>query len=266
MFFWKCPVCNSNLNHNHKYFVCSNNHSYDLSKQGYLNLLQSQRSKKRQHGDEKTMVLARQAFLETGKYSIFRDNLHAILNTSVGEIILDAGCGEGYYSEPFQEKENVYGIDISKDAILLSSKRNKKMNLAVASTFAIPMLNNSVDKCFVVFAPFDPEEIVRVLKPGGMFIEVFPLEKHLIELKKIVYPEVYENEVNIKEYNGLEIVDVRRVEHSIELENNTIIQNLFSMTPYYHRSPQEGKKELSITDYLKTSCGFGYACYKKKDI
>ncbi len=43
----KCPICNESLveNKTKRLFCCANNHSYDISKKGYVNLLISNKNK-----------------------------------------------------------------------------------------------------------------------------------------------------------------------------------------------------------------------------
>lgn len=260
---WKCPVCNEGLKELDKLFECGKGHKFDKAKQGYINLLQSQVSKTKQHGDEKEMVKARQEFLDAGYYSVFRDALSTVIDLTDNALIFDAGCGEGYYAKDFVEKHTVYGVDISKDAIIKASKRHKDMKCAVASTYAIPVMDGMFDLCYSVFAPFSIHEINRILKMGAFFVEVFPLENHLRTLKSILYTQPYLNEIDIKDYEGFELVEVKRVESNIELRSSLDIQNLFKMTPYYHRTAQEGVKALESLDSIKTEIGFGFAIYKK---
>lgn len=264
MEIWKCPVCGKQLLKEDRCYKCSESHQFDIAKQGYINLLQSQVSKSKQHGDEKEMVRARQEFLEKGYYGIFRETLGNLLNLDEGSVLVDAGCGEGYYAEAFSDKHQVFGIDISKDAVVKAAKRNKNIKTAVASTYSFPILSECVDLVYSVFAPYSIDEIYRVLKQGAYFIETFPLEQHLYEMKEVLYEKPYPNQEIIKEYDGFDCVDVRRVEDIADLENQVDIQNLFKMTPYYHRTPDHGIRALSELERLRTQIGFGFAVYKKR--
>ena len=64
-----CPVCNSVLTELESMFKCENNHCFDKAKQGYVNLLMSQQSSNKRHGDDKLMVKSRRDFLGNGYYS-----------------------------------------------------------------------------------------------------------------------------------------------------------------------------------------------------
>lgn len=234
---------------------------FDKSKTGYVNLLQSQRIKSKNRGDDKQMVNARSQFLDTQGYSKFRTHLEQLIE---GNSVLDIGCGEGWYASNLCERGlDVSGIDISKAAIEKASKRNKTMTLAVASSFDLPFLDASFDTVYCVFAPFDLNEVYRVLKPGGIFIDVFALEDHLLQMKEIVYPEVYKNDIKILEHPSMTFERIDRVEDTLEVRSQTMIQNLFSMTPYAHRTPRDGKERLDALENLKTQIGFGFGIYRK---
>jgi len=109
-----CPVCKSRLFKLQNQFKCLKGHSFDISKEGYVNLLMSNAQGKR-HGDDKLMVKARKSFLDKGYYSFLRDKINEIIGS--GNTVLDSGCGEGYYTELFSENNDVLGIDISKEAL-----------------------------------------------------------------------------------------------------------------------------------------------------
>lgn len=259
----KCPVCDKGLAKRESRWQCANNHQFDIAKQGHVNLLMSQTAKSKQHGDEKMMVLARQNYLDKGYYGVFKAKLESLVKDFNPKVILDLGCGEGYYAQDLSSIYDVYGVDISKDAIMKAAKRNSNMTCVVASTYAIPVLSSSVDVAYCVFAPFSIAEVSRVLNEGGVFIEVFPLERHLFELKGVLYEKPYKNEEVIHDYEGFERVSSHRVEDTIDLKTNTDIYNLFTMTPYYHRTPERGIKALHALQSLQTEIGFGFAVYRK---
>ena len=116
---FKCPVCGDVLTKNGNTLKCEKRHSYDISSSGYVNLAMQQSGKT--HGDDTFMVMARRDFLSCGYYEPLRT---AVCETVSGEVVLDAGCGEGYYTNKIAESENVkriYGIDtiMSISALLI---------------------------------------------------------------------------------------------------------------------------------------------------
>ena len=151
-----CPKCRRPLNVTGGSMVCESGHCYDIAKQGYVNLLLQ--SGKHVHGDNKQMIASRKSFLDKGYYSHLRDALSTCVNKHLKDgVLLDAGCGEGYY--PFGLSEDgyeLYGIDISKDALIYASKRGKFMKTAVASVYSMPVADMSCDGVISVFSPLSP--------------------------------------------------------------------------------------------------------------
>lgn len=133
-----CPKCKEQLFKENKTYRCINNHSFDIAKSGYVNLLLDNQKNSKNPGDDKDMIKSRKFFLEKGYYKNISDKLNEIIENNIdinkGEIfILDIGCGEGYYTGNLKEyldfenkKSEILGIDISKQAILEASKSIKK--------------------------------------------------------------------------------------------------------------------------------------------
>ena len=269
---FSCPVCAQTLDLQEKNYKCSNNHCFDKAKQGYVNLLQSQKSSKKRHGDDSLMVKARQDFLEKGYYKNLCDELmKAVSRTAVDDTVLvDLGCGECWYTTQIynnllQNGKNptVFGIDISKQAIMAGAKRCKELKLAVASTSDIPLSDESCDIVLCVFAPYAQSEVSRVLKRGGFFIKAFPLENHLMGLKRAIYDKPYKNEVNEETPDGFERFDFISTRNVINLETNADIINLFKMTPYYYKTSRDDQMKLEKLEKLETETEFGIVIYKK---
>lgn len=265
---FSCPVCGQILHEDGRTLKCDSNHCFDIARQGYVNLLQSQKSSKKRHGDDALMVKARQEFLEKGYYN----NLCEVLimrvaqNTGENPIIADLGCGECWYTEKVYnalENATVFGIDISKQALIAGAKRCRNLKLAVASTADIPLPDSSCDAVICVFAPYSEAEVLRVLKRGGVFIKAFPLEDHLIDLKAVIYDKPYKNEVNIAFDSGFEESSLDRVADVITLTSNEDIMNLFRMTPYYYKTGKTDQQKVESLDFLKTKTEFGLLTLKK---
>src|SRR5579872_5299607 len=94
-----CPVCQMALRQVDSALICANKHSFDIAREGYVNLLLQKRS-----GDAKEMLRARRSFLERGLYQPVSDAVNELArmhlpDTAGSPHILDAGCGEGYYLE-----------------------------------------------------------------------------------------------------------------------------------------------------------------------
>ena len=268
-----CPICGEGLSANSKSLSCENSHSFDLAKSGYVNLLMSQQTKAKKHGDDKLMVRARSAFLDKGYYQPLLDGILKAMTAYAGAgcRILDAGCGECWYTSHIYEdlsgrqlRPQMLAIDISKDALATGAKRNQGLEFAVASVFHMPVKDNSCDVILSLFAPFCGEEFRRVLKDNGVVIRVIPLEKHLYRLKAAIYDCVYENKIENVEFEGLELLHRQDIRGAVTLNCNEDILSVFSMTPYYYKTGAADQEKLKKLSKLDTEIEFGLFTYRKK--
>ena len=256
-----CPVCKNKLFRLPSQLKCLKGHSFDISKQGYVNLLLDNAHNKR-HGDDKLMVKSRTDFLNIGYYSPLRDVLSEIIGS--GNQILDAGCGEGYYTQKLAENNSVCGIDISKDALKSAAKRCPGSEFAVASVSDIPVQNASQDVVLNIFAPDSNDEYKRILKHNGRLITVQPMENHLFELKKAVYDIPYLNPEVETARDGFELISVKELKYSITLDTTDDIVSLFKMTPYYYKTGKTDQEKLLKLNSLTTRIEFLIAEYRKE--
>jgi len=267
-----CPVCNGKLISNGKSLSCKKGHTYDIAKSGYTNLFLTQQIKAKRHGDDKLMVSCRQSFLNKGYYNVLLEKVCDTIGKYAknNHRILDAGCGECWYTAHIYEYlaknliiTKMFAIDISKDALASGAKRNKEIELAVASVFHLPVATEFCDMLISIFAPFSGDEFSRVLKKDGILIKVIPLEKHLMNLKKAVYDKPYENEIEISELKGFILIEKQEIRGTIHLSCNEDILNLFTMTPYYYKTSAEDQEKLSNLSELDTEIEFGILAYRK---
>jgi 23S rRNA (guanine745-N1)-methyltransferase len=265
-----CPVCKEELNLDGRTYKCINNHCFDCAKQGYVNLLQSNKSKSKRHGDDKLMIEARTRFLNTNFYKPLCDLMCELLKKYVPQnaSVLDAGCGDCYYTEKIEKaladrNASVVGVDISKSALIAAAKRSKSINLAVASVFSLPVGDLSCDAVLNVFSPFAPEEYNRVLKSGGVLLRVIPLENHLFSLKKAIYDNPLKNPEESTEIDGFTLAESQELKYSIELKSNEQIESLFKMTPYYYKTSRTDQQKIEKLSTLQTEIEFCVLVYKK---
>ncbi len=267
-----CPICGERLERGEKSYACPSGHSYDISAEGYVHLLPANKKHSKLPGDDKNMVRARSRFLSGGYYEPLRSALIELVLELSSEkpAILDSGCGEGYYAEGIYDTlmstgkaPLIAGIDISKEAVKLASKRVKNAEFAVASAYFLPLRIERVDFVLNCFSPLCCSEFRRVLKMGGYFIYVVPAPRHLWEMKSAVYDTPYENERLIAEYEGFELVKSVSVEERISISDRRTIADLFTMTPYFWKTPQEGAARLLSLDKLETEISFDIYVYRK---
>ncbi|MBZ4687982.1 MAG: glycosyltransferase [Clostridiales bacterium] len=131
---------------------------------------------------------------------------YSIINAAKDKIIVDAGTGEGYGAYILAGyAKKVYGIDISKEAVVHAKNRYKKENLEFveSSIENLPFEDNSVDVVvsFETIEHVDEniqrkflEEVKRVLKDDGLLIISTP--------DKEIYTDKvnYKNEFHKKEF------------------------------------------------------------------
>ncbi len=263
-----CPVCKSVLTEQESKYSCLNNHCFDKAKQGYVNLLMSQQSSQKRHGDDKLMVKSRRDFLNNGYYSALSQEICEVINRikSKDTVLFDIGCGEGYYTSQIKTEcgiSETYGIDISKNALQYASKMDKSIKYAVASAFQLPFAENSADIVLNIFAPCAYDEFNRVLNKDGFLVKVVPLSEHLWELKKAIYDKPYKNKPEIKNDELFTLSDSVELKYQIILENKDDIYNLFTMTPYYYKTSKEDTEKLLKLESLTTTVHFAIEIYKK---
>lgn len=261
-----CPVCSSLLFKEDRTYKCEAGHSFDAAKEGYVNLLISNKNGDLS-GDDKEMVAARTRFLEGGYYEPLRDKMSELIQkySPDAKALLDAGCGEGYYTSAYSKiVQECAGVDISKAAVRHASKKCKGAEFAVASVYRLPLGNDSVDVIVNCFSPNAPEEFARVLKEKGHLLYVVPAPKHLWQLKSILYDTPYENEEKTEEYDGFELVGVESVKNEFTLTSGDDIMALFHMTPYTWNTPKDGTERLKEKETLSVTADFRIHIYRKK--
>ncbi len=268
--YFTCPKCRLPLYEADKTWKCGNGHSYDISKTGYVNLLPP--SGKSGHGDDKAMVTARRAFLEAGYYGNLAGAVcdAAVRLTPDGGSIFDAGCGEGYYTHRVFDAMisagrsfRIAAADISKNALSAAAHHAPDISWAAASVYALPLSDCGTDLVINIFSPLALPEYHRILKPGGYFLYVIPLEEHLYSLKQLIYDTPYLNEVRDTHLDGFTLAERTDVRSEITLSCGDDVQNLFTMTPYFHKTGDADRKKLDTVTSLVTEAAFGVLIYRK---
>ena len=248
-----CPICGEKLNNEGKRYVCARNHSFDIARQGHVNLLTVQQKHSKNPGDTREQVLSRREFLESGSYApICQTLIDTAKRLGISGQILDVGCGEGYYSSRLADAlgAELTGLDISKEAVRCAAAKYKGKQWLCATAAHIPVEAERVDLLTSLFALTLPEEFRRVLKPGGYYFQVLAAQDHLLGLKGIIYDKLnFKEKDTVPELPGFERVDSIPIRFSFTVEGNQV-QNLFSMTPHVFRIGKEGAQRLRETQQL----------------
>lgn len=266
-----CPLCRLPLTRTGGSYLCPQRHTFDRAHRGYTNLLLRPAG---QHGDNREMILARHAFLESGAYAPLAGAVaDAARRLAPGaHTFLDAGCGEGYYGEAVLTAlpaATGYGIDISREALRVAGRRETvasgRFSLFVAGVYEMPFADRSFDLVLNVFAPLATEEYRRVLRPGGILLMAIPDRRHLFEMKEVLYDIPRENEVADFALAGLTFLGAEPIKSRFTLRGQEQINALFSMTPYCYRTPAAGRRRLGALETLEVTAEFLLLSYRSDE-
>jgi len=278
-----CPVCDRRLSWGERTISCSEGHSFDVAREGYVNLLPSQHRSRGMEGDIIGMLQARRRFLEAGHYRPLLDELSAQVGAAMQEraegiraatdaprapvpCVVEVGCGEGYYvagvaealSADGDEQVIWLGTDLSKPAVKLAAKHYPKLTFFVADiNRRLYVHDGSVSVLLDVFAPRNPSEFARVLEPGGSVVIAIPNESHLASLREqlglLAIQENKERLVIERFGDGFELVSRTEVGFQMEL-SAAGVADLVGMGPSsWHRPADEAQTGVAAA---KTEAAF----------
>lgn len=260
-----CPICGSKLCRTPHSWSCENRHSFDIARQGYVNLLVVQQKHSLHPGDTREQVAARRAFLDGGFYAPIAEALiEASRDFSCEGPILDVGCGEGYYSSRLAQAmgAELTGLDISKEAVRAAAGKYKDACWLCATASRLPVKEESCGLVTSLFALTMAEEFHRVLKKNGLYFQVLAAEDHLMGLKSIIYPELLHKEKDsVPEIPGFALLESRPIRFTFHVEGAQV-QNLLSMTPHVYRIGKEGAERLAATPALTDTASCILNIYK----
>ena len=263
----RCPVCHEGMTETDDGRVChcraEKPHCFDYAKSGHIYLAGPHAG----DGDTKEAVRARRAFLDAGYYQPLSDAVNHLLDEIGCRTVLDAGCGEGYYTNRMAESRDALGVDLSRAGVESAAKRARQMGtraaFSVASIFSLPVRDASIDAVTNLFAPCAEDEFSRVLKDGGYLLLVGAGEDHLMGLKKAVYENPYQNVGRADLPTKMQEIRRERLRFEITVEGQEMIQNLFSMTPYYWRTSKDDREKLARLNTLTTTVDFDVFLFRK---
>jgi 23S rRNA (guanine745-N1)-methyltransferase len=258
-----CPICGKPLDLTEKTRRCPAGHSFDrAAKGGYVHLLRQSRKGSAHPGDSPEMCRMRTQFLEAGYYAPLKRQVYTSVTALAPRAVLDAGCGEGYYTaaiwqalEALGGERALAGIDLAKTALRHTAKLCPQAELAVASILALPVRDGSLDLVTHLFAPPADREFARVLRPGGALLTVRPGARHLWGLKEQLYEKPYENPTDVRDIPGFVHESRICVEDCITVRGGDIAA-LFRMTPYAWKTGREAAERLLALPELVTEISF----------
>jgi 23S rRNA (guanine745-N1)-methyltransferase len=263
-----CPICKKSLVLDNQNYRCENNHSFDQAKEGYVNLLPVQHKHSKDPGDNKAMVNARRSFLNKGFYQPLADELQKLYQqyADITKPVFDAGCGEGFYTQQYvNSTNNVYGIDIAKNAVRIAAKKYKDCQFSVGTLSQLPFTENYFSWINSIYAPILEKEFTRVLSKDGYLVTVTPARNHLIELKALIYREAKQHDISKSPIEDLSLIEQREVSYVMEFTTGEDIVNLLSMTPFSFKTTESLLSDLQAKTKFTCQADFLIRLYKNTD-
>lgn len=227
-----CPICQESMTIQEQgRMVCSANHSFDIAKQGYINMLTHGAASKY----SKELFESRKTVIDSGIYDEIEDKIIELI--APAQTVLDTGCGEGsHLARIMAEKKGIgVGIDIAKEGILAASRHYPEQIWCVGDLAKSPFAKSSFDAILNILSPANYEEFKRLLTPGGCVVKVVPQSRYLHELRAQLYADSdkgsYSNDQIVARFKeGFMEVNVKRVTYTTPLATE-LIPELLEMTP-----------------------------------
>ncbi|MBQ1413487.1 MAG: methyltransferase domain-containing protein [Clostridia bacterium] len=256
-----CPLCGEPLHQSNGSLFCPQRHTFDIARQGYVNLLPVQHKHSLVPGDTPDMLAARRAFLDEGHYApVCRDTIDAIRQYAPSiRTLVDVGCGEGYYTARFADEfpdAVLIGADIAKAAVKMACSRDSHIDWMTATASHLPIADGCADGITAMFSLVCEEEFARVLRPGGIVVEITADTAHLIELKHIIYDDVFEQHKHPKPPQGF-LREISCKQHSFRLTlDHAQLTRLLQMTPHTLRVRPERRALLDTVPSLTLTVAY----------
>jgi len=227
-----CPICQESMTIQEQgRMVCSANHSFDIAKQGYINMLTHGAASKY----SKELFESRKTVIDSGIYDEIEDKIIELI--APAQTVLDTGCGEGsHLARIMAEKKGIgVGIDIAKEGILAASRHYPEQIWCVGDLAKSPFAKSSFDAILNILSPANYEEFKRLLTPGGCVVKVVPQSRYLHELRAQLYAdsdkESYSNDQIVARFKeSFMEVSVKRITYTTPFATE-LIPALLEMTP-----------------------------------
>ncbi len=266
-----CPLDGLPLQSAGAMWRCASGHSFDVAREGYVHLLPVQNKRSRDPGDSKEMVAARRRFLNAGHYQPIAQAVgRSVLAAGAGRAavsVLDAGCGEGYYLRQLASvlapslQLVLIGLDISKWAVQAAAKQQRDATWLVGSNANLPVMDATLDCVLCMFGFPVYAEFARVLKPGGMLVQVDAGPDHLRELREIIYPTLKSGRADdARNPPGFQAPAYETLRFDLELSSADQIGDLLLMTPHLFRATAQGRARAAALRTLALTVDVRLAC------
>src|SRR5699024_10366492 len=192
---FRCPICHRSMKVvDFKSLICSNNHTFDFAKQGYVNMLTRPSN---QHYDKNLFEARQKISMESNLYSSLHKKVSEIIGKRLDEfhyptIIFDAVSGEGSHlqkiiNECRDRAITGIGLDIAIEGIILASKHYPNPIWLVGDLANISLTDQSRHVVLNILSPANYMEFKRVLAPEGIIVKNVPRPNYLKELREGIF-------------------------------------------------------------------------------
>jgi len=223
-----CTVrtCHQPLAREERRVVCARGHSFDVARSGYINLLQPQDRRSKQPGDTTEAVAARRRLHDRGLTQPLRDAIVSMANASADDVVLDAGCGDGFYLGSLTGAR--HGVDISLPAIDAASKRYPDCEWIVANADRfVPYSDATFTRVMSITARMNSSQFRRVLRDDGRLLIAIPAPDDLVELRGVGRDRIGRTIATFA--NEFTLIDQRRASTAADLDRDAVHDVLLSI-------------------------------------
>lgn len=263
-----CPIDRRPLARVDNTWKCEAGHSYDVAREGYVNLLPPGRPSRKKAGDDKDSIAARRRFLGAGYYAPLAQAVAAAVAKSGAATVLDVGCGEGFYTAHLPGPD-VVGVDISAPGIKAAARAYPSATFAVGNALALPVVDGSCDAVVSVFAPVEPDEFARVVSPAGIAVIAIPGAHHLDAVRALLYesPRPHDEALPLEFDRRFRLDHVERVSSTVTLPDPATLADLLTMTPYRFAVPPDViARATQAPTPLTTAIEFVVGVFRRLDV
>lgn len=269
---FSCPICaNQMVLVENARLVCKENHSFDLSKQGYVFLAPGAHGTKY----DKFLFTARKRIIDSGFFNPLLDCVTKEIGKHLGSQpesrILDAGCGEGTHLNKILSALKGYvtgvGIDLAKEGIIAAAKEHPGNVWAVGDLANCPFQSEQFDVIVNILSPANYAEFTRLLKPKGLFVKVVPGNNYLKELRAVFYDEEKKQSETdpVERFSEhFELVKTEKIVYEFPLDED-LLQSLIQMTPLTWGASSEKVNEALRENISTITVDFNVIMGYKKD-
>jgi len=274
-----CPVCDAPLNRVESTLRCDNGHPFDVAREGYVNLLLAQHRRSKDPGYSKAMIAGRRDFFEAGYYLPLADGIAELIAAYLPapgavRVVIDAGCGEGYYlrrlrhrlaADGRDEHTVLCGTDISKHGIRVAARRDPAGQYAVASTYRLPVPAGIADVLLTHFSPMSAGDFRRAVKPGGIVLVGGPAPGHLYSFKQLLYDTAQRHEPadTLADEPGFTLLEAHTIRYPLAVRGPGQVANLLLMTPYFWSADRATRDRLAALEQLDTEVDVVVHAYRR---